>query len=446
MSRRSLRNGLVGLGVASALIGLIALLGDEPAREVAALAVALEPSQDEPQAPKQLWTCGMHPQVLRDEPGSCPICGMALTPVRGDDGEHAAHRKGRVDAVSIDPVMVQRMGVRVAEVEMRPLQSRIRLAGYLGEAEPRRYDVNLRVSGWVEKLYANTDGQHVVRGEGLFELYSPEVRIAVEELIAAERAPANRTGGVVGRAAREKLRLFGLDEREIARLARLPRAPRTVRFTSPIEGHVVEKRLVEGAKVESGMRALRIVDHSVLWLDAQVFEQDLPLVRLGQEVQASLVAQPGKRITGKVSFVHPHVDPMTRTATVRIEVPNPDLSLRPGMYGTVEIAAADQPVLQVPRGAVIDTGERQLVFVSLGDGGFEPRQVKIGRSGSDGAVEVKSGLAEGERIVTSGQFLLDAESRFREAIAKYRSEGLLGSPSGASVGPSEAAPPTSHVH
>jgi Cu(I)/Ag(I) efflux system membrane fusion protein len=373
-------------------------------------------------AARQLWTCGMHPQVLQDKPGLCPICGMALTPVQGTT------RAGDT-SVHIDPVVVQNMGIRVAPVREGPLRFQLRAAGFLGEAEPRRHDVNLRVSGWVERLYADTEGKHVGAGDPLFDLYSPELQVAVQELIAARRAGAAGASATLAGATARKLRLWGLTAVQVERLAKLEHAPATITFVSPAHGHVVEKNIVAGAAVEAGTRVLRIVDHSLLWLDAEVFEQDLPLVHVGQTASASFPGRPGERFTGSVVFVHPHVEAMTRAAVVRLEVQNPTLGLRPGMYGTVEIAVERAAAaVQVPREAVIDTGVRQVAFVVAGEGRFEPRPVVVGAPGEDGGVEIVDGLRAGETVVTSGQFLLDAESRFKEAIAKHLATGLLAPP------------------
>jgi Cu(I)/Ag(I) efflux system membrane fusion protein len=388
-------------------------------------------------AARQLWTCGMHPQVLQDHPGHCPICGMALTPVDATSAPPGPHDAGR--AVTIDPVVEQNMGIRVAVATVAPLRTTIRATGILAEAEPRRHDINLRVSGWIERLHAATEGMHVVAGAPLFDLYSPELQVAVEELIAARRAGGD--GAVLAGAAARKLRFLGLDEAEVARLARLDHAPATITFTSPVDGHVIEKEVVEGAAVEAGKRVMRIVDHSVLWLDAQVFERDLPRVHVGQTATARL---PGRAepYTGRVVFLHPHVDHETRTSIVRLEVPNPGMTLRPGMFATVEIATdAAEPVLQIPRAAVIDTGERQVVFLAEARGRFVPRRVTTGVETGDDAVEIVDGLAPGDVVVTSGQFLLDAESRFREAIAKHLGERLLSPP----ADEPPATPPV-HVH
>jgi len=390
--------------------------------------------------PSQLWTCGMHPQVIQDHPGRCPICGMELTPLAVEPAAppaHAAH--ATASAVTIDPLVIQKMGVRLAPVTEGTLAVPVRAVGVLAEAEPARHDVNLRVSGWIERLPAHTEGMHLVAGDPLFDIYSPELEAAVAELIAARRARDALTPDSEGRAAaarvlgaaERKLALYGIAPAEIAQLARLERPPRAVTFRSPIQGHLVMKDVVEGAAVEAGMRVMRIVDHSELWLDARVFEQDLPLVHIGQSARATLTATPGEIVEGKVIFIHPHVDETTRTAMVRLVVPNPGLVLRPGMYASVEIdTEAPAPTPLVPREAVIDTGVRQIAFVAQDGGRFEPRQVTLG-SEADGIVQVLTGLRPGEEVVTSGQFLLDAESRTREAIAKHLARGLAAPPSDA---------------
>jgi RND family efflux transporter MFP subunit len=374
---------------------------------------------------KQLWTCGMHPQVIRDAPGLCPICHMKLTPLVADAGD--------AGAVTINPVVVQNMGLRVVQARTGAVARTIRATAYLDEAEPNVHDVNLRVSGWIEALHADTVGMHLEAGEPIFELYSPELQVAVEELIAARRMAGGDAGGVTLQArtalvqsTRRKLELWGLTASQIDRLAQFDKAPRSITFTSPRTGHLTEKLAVAGAAVKAGERVLRIVDHSTLWLDVQVHPQDLAIVRVGQTVTALVEGSESQRVEGVVIFVHPHVDVGTRTATVRARIPNADLRLRPGMYATAEIeGTTTADVLLVPREAVIDTGRRQLAFVAVGAGRFEPREITVGAAGDDGWVEIVRGVAVGERVVTSGQFLLDAESRIREAIQKHLSHGLL---------------------
>lgn len=370
-------------------------------------------------AKKQLYTCGMHPQVIRDRPGNCPICGMELVPLATEPTTGA----GGTGAITIDPAIVQNMGVRTATVTEGPLRRTVRANGVLAEAQPRQHDVNLRVSGWIERLHANVEGMQVRAGDPLFDLYSPELQVAIGELIAARRGrDAHGSQAILVAAATQKLELLGLSRADIERLGRLEQPPATVTFTSPIDGAVIEKPIVAGDAVQAGMRALRIVDHRELWIDARVFEQDMPAVRVGQPARVTLASRPGQPIEGRISFLHPMLDPATRTTTARLVVPNPSLTLRPGMYATVEIESEIAPhALLVPRDAVIDSGTENVVFLAHEGGRFEPRPVKLGAGGSDGHVQVLDGLAAGDVVVTSGQFLLDAESNMRDALQRFLS-------------------------
>ncbi len=433
--------------------------------------IGIRTEQAHAQNQKQLWTCGMHPQVIKDEPGTCPICHMKLTPleVEAESAETVSAEKkikywwdpmigpdsisdkpGKSSmgmdlvpvyedkvsggkTVTIDPVVVQNMGVRFAAVKSGPVRRNIRAVGFLKEAEPNVHDINLRVSGWIEKIYADTEGAEVKKGEPLFELYSPEVQVAVAELIAAKKAASSRatdflskeTTKILVDSSRQKLMQWGLSNAQVQKLSSLDQPPRTIPFVSPLTGHVTEKNIVQGASVKAGERALRIVDHSTLWLDSQLYEQDLPFIHLGQDVSATVEAMPGKVLDGKIIFLHPHVDPVTRTTTVRISLPNPKMILRPGMYATAEIVAQlEGGNILAPSEAIIDAGTRKVVFVSLGNGRFEPREVKTGVSAEDGMTVVLEGLVSGETIVTSGQFLLDAESRMKQAIQKHLDQKL----------------------
>lgn len=374
--------------------------------------------------PRQLWTCGMHPQVIQDHPGLCPICHMQLTPLRApSESPSTAGTDHAGPTVTIDPVVIQNMGLRLGKVEQVELSSRIRVVGYLTEPEPLHRDINLRVSGWIDKLYANVDGMDVSRGQPLFDLYSPELRGAIEELISARKV--NQGGGANSMPAllagvQRKLELMGLTRQQVEELGKLDQAPASVPILAPIDGHVTQKLVYDGSAVKAGDLVMRLASRQEMWLDTQVFESQLPLIRIGDPATATVESQPGVVFNGTVHFIHPHLDPATRTARVRVLIPNPQLLLREGMYATVEISgsAGGTRVVAAPREAVIDTGTRQVVFVALGEGRFEPRQVTTGRS-AEGMVQIVSGLLPGETIVTSGQFLLDSESRLKEAISKH---------------------------
>jgi multidrug efflux pump subunit AcrA (membrane-fusion protein) len=381
----------------------------------------------------------MHPQVIQDRPGICPICHMKLTPVGAEDD---------AGGLTIDPVVVENMGVRVAPVSEGTLRRAVRAPGYLREAEPTQHDVALKVGGWVKKLHADTEGMHIRKGSVLFEVYSPELFAAQAELIAARRAVEGLPAGadpIVRRDAerllettRQKLLLWDIDPADVDAIADENRPRDTIIFRSPADGHLVEKLVVQGSPVEAGKKLLRIVDHSTLWLDASIYERDIPFVAEGQTAEATTPAFPGRTFSGRIMLIHPHLDMMTRTATARIALGNPDLDLKPGMYAAVELPGrALERTILAPREAIIDTGLRQLAFVHLGEGRFDPREVKMGIEGEKGMVQVLEGLSPGDLVVTSGQFLLDAESRTREATRKFLEEKRLRA---AGLGPAPAAP------
>ena len=454
------------------------------------------PADGPPAAERQLWTCGMHPQVIQDHPGDCPICHMKLTPLLNagaegtsapspdSPGASAQDRKIKYwwdpmmdppyissepgkspmgmdlvpvyedeaqpagAAVVIDPAIVQNMGIRTAEVTEGPLDETLRVTALITEPEPGHRDINLRVSGWIQTLYANTDGMEVKQGDPLFDLYSPELRLAIEELIAARGAVGaadaeagtalRETSASLAAAAEGRLLTLGLTPEQIAEFGALEHAPAVVTFLSPIDGHITEKMGVyAGAAVMAGEQVFRLAQRTTMWVEARVPEGSLGRVRVGQKASARVDAYPGRAFEGEVIFIHPHLDMMTRTALVRLALPNHDYALHEGMYATVEIGLGDaERATLAPREAVIDTGESQVVFVSAGGGRFEPRRVVMGRSARDGLVQILSGLEPGETVVASGQFLLDSESRLREAIAKFLGQGQADTPR-----PAPAAPP-----
>ncbi len=413
---------------------------------------APDASAGNPKSTKELWTCGMHPQVIQDHPGDCPICHMKLTPLVAIGGDAVASRAAAAEsAVSIDPVVVQNMGVRLADVTEGPLNQTIRVAAMIDEPEPGHRDINMRVSGWIQTLYANTDGMEVKQGDPLFDLYSPELSQAIEEMILARKAsnapgseandPLRETNAALASAALARLLALGLTSAQIGELGALEHAPSMVTIVAPESGHITEKSGVyTGSAVTAGQRVLRIAQRSTMWIDGRVPEAELGRVRVGQDARANVDAYPGRAFDGTVIFIHPHFDDATRTALVRMAVKNPDYALHEGMYATVDIdVTGGEPAILAPREAIIDTGESQIVFVSAGGGRFQPRKVVTGMSGPDGRVQILSGLKPGEQVVASGQFLIDSESRLREAVAKFLSQGTSGG--GATQPSSEPAPP-----
>ena len=425
----------------------------------AALVLSLAPScsKQNSAAEKTLYTCSMHHQIIQDHPGDCPICGMKLVPL---SKERTAQSKDRAptdksgrkikyykstmllgeisqtprkdsmgmemvpvyegesesQTIDVDPVTVQKMGVRTAAVTKGPLRRVIRTVGAIDYNETALADVTTKFKGWIENLYVDSTGKQVHKGEPLFDIYSPELYSAQNEYVLA----MNRGGGDGLRAsARQKLKLFDISEDQIAELEKTRQPQRTLRVDAPINGVVVEKNAVKGQMIEAGMKLYRLADLGIVWVQSQIYEQDLALLKLGQEAEVSLSYLPDRKFRGRITYIYPTVDEKTRTAQVRMEFHNPGFFLKPGMFATVEIHAELEPeALLVPDTAVLRSGDKNTVFVALGNGKFDPRTVTLGPRSENNQIQVLSGLNEGERVVTSGQFMLDSESQLREAIQK----------------------------
>ena len=368
----------------------------------------------------QPWTCSMHPQIIRDGPGRCPICHMELSPIPA-----AGNPTPSGTDIVIDPTTMQNMGLRTAIVTEGPIQHTVRALGLLEEAQPNIHDINLRVSGWIKRVYINSEGQHLELGSPMFDLYSPDLNLAVEELIAARKSASPGADSSLFDAAARRLELLGLDKAQIDTLSRLDKAPEAITFRAPISGHVTDKPIVDGMAVKAGDRVLRLVDHTSLWIEARVFERDIPYVKIGSKATATVASRPRNAYSGEIVFIHPHVDMTTRASTVRMEVKNAGLALKPGMYATVQIdTQAQELAVLAPREAVMDSGDSQVAIVAGPDGHFEPRQVKTGLSSDDGMIQIVSGLAAGESVVTSGQFLIDSEASLKATTTR------MGEPAG----------------
>jgi len=392
------------------------------------------PEAGAPEKAAQLWTCGMHPQVIQDEPGQCPICGMNLTPVRSDApvsgaaGGAAAARAGRGAGVTIDPRVVQNMNVLTAPVEKRDIRRQVRTVGYLDYDPEKRVSVTTKYNGFVEKVYVNYLGQPVKKGDPLFDIYSPELVQTEQELLSAkeyvrsmQNAPedARRRAQALLEAARTRLRYWDITPRQIRKLEETGEVFRALTVVAPGSG-LVMKRMdgLEGMAIRPGMEVLHLVDLSTLWLRVEIFEDQLPWIDIGDPARVTLSYFPGQEFSAKVRYIEPEVSEKTRTVTLTIEVENPGGRLRAGMYATVVFEpVAVRDAVTVPSQAVIRTGERNVVVLALGEGRFAPTEVTLGPEG-DGFVQVLSGLDPGETVVTSAQFLLDSESSLREAIQK----------------------------
>ena len=375
-------------------------------------------------AEKTKWTCGMHPFIIQDGPGLCPICNMELTPVKPGGGQENAA------GIAVDPVIRQSMGVRTAVAEVRDLKRSLRSVGLVAFDETGQFAVNSKVEGWIERLYLNQSGQPVRKGQPLLEIYSPDLLAAQQEYLlaldsskrlAGSPFPEIAEGGKrLVEAARNRLRNWDISEAQIAQLEQSRQPRKTLTLYSPYTGTVTMKKALQGMRVMAGEELLQIADLSRVWVNAEIYEQDLPWVKVGRRARVEL-PYAGTMLEGTVETILPYLNGETRTATARIVFANPGLELKPDMYANVMIDTESIPAaLVVPDDAVLRSGQGTLVFVALGEGRFEPRLVTIGATADDGFVQIRSGLNAGDQVVVSAQFMLDSESKLREAIQKMQ--------------------------
>ena len=412
---------------------------------------------DSPDAP--YWSCPMHPDVHEHGPGVCPICGMALEevdaapagaglngmaemadvddpPMTGSmsDTTRTMSEPGPVGSpraeVQIDPRRQQLIGVRTAAVERRALTTPIRAVGTVRYDETRLADVNVKVAGWIEELDVDYTGQFIEAGQRLFTVYSPdllttqqEYRLALEsrtQLRASQIADARVYADRLVDAARQRLVLWDLPPEAIQALEDGREPQRTMPFQSPVGGFVIEKRIVQGQHVTPGMSLYTVADLSEVWVEADLYEEEVSLVREGARATVTLDAYPGEQFRGRVIYIYPYVQERTRTVQVRLVFPNPRGRLKPGMYANVALDAAVGEGVVVPTNAALDSGDEQHVFVSQGDGYFEPRPVVVGRR-LGGAIEILEGLEGGEIVATSATFFIDSESQLRASLQGFES-------------------------
>jgi RND family efflux transporter MFP subunit len=398
----------------------------------------------------------MHPWIIQDHPGNCPICGMKLEPVHKTTGAAPASERKILyytstmkpgetspvpakdsmgmdmvpvyenaaagsSGIAIDPATIQLMNIQTAEITRGPLRRTIRTVGTIDYNETALADVTTKFKGWIEKLYVDATGELVHRGEPLFAIYSPELYSAEAEYLAVLNSTNDSGTAALRETAANKLKFYDISDAQIAELKKTDQPRKTLQILAPIDGFVIEKNVVQGQMVDAGMKLYQLADLGIVWVYAQIYEQDLPYIRLGQEAVVKLSSLPDREFRGRVTYVYPNVDEKTRTARVRLEFENPGYFLKPGMFVSVQITSELEPAaLLIPDSAILRSGEKNTVFVALPGGKFDPRTVVLGPEAEHDMYEVVSGLQAGERVVTSGQFMLDSESQLREAIQKMR--------------------------
>ncbi len=404
-----------------------------------------------------LYHCPMHPSYTSDKPGDCPICNMRLEPVPTETAASHAGHAGDVPGlapVRIPSDRVQLIGVRLARAERGSLGEGAPLVGFVTPDETRLRRVQLRVAGWVQDVAMNRTGESVRAGQPMLSLYSPELYQSEREYLIAMGEGQGSGGHDAGahESSRERLRLMGVPDDEVARLERERVASSRLALRSPVTGTVLERNVIEGQYVGADTPLYTVADLSRVWVLVDLYEMDLGRVRVGDRARFTADGLPGRAFTGTLDFIYPTVSSETRTLKARLSLDNREGLLRPGMYGQVDVttrAAGRAPAaggsgsggsaLVVPAEAVVNTGEVSYVFLARGEGHFEPRRVWTGRGDGD-RITVLKGLAEGDTVVSSASFLIDSESRLKAAIA-----GLSGRANGDSV-PSSGGMPPGHKH
>jgi len=399
--------------------------------------------------------------------GAAALALAAHTILQADDDVASTHSAGGHDhaamlagaaaeqrPVRLDDEAARRIGVTFTTVERGPLTRTVRAAGVVAYDETRLVDVSPRIEGWAEEVYADFTGAPVRKGEPLLALYSPALVAAQEELILARRL-ADRLGTAEGpaaenarellAAARRRLGYWGIDPDQIAAIERRETPERTLVLRAPADGVVVEKNVVRGSRVEPGMVLYRVADLSRVWVEGEVFEKDLGLVAVGRRVHVTVDAYPGEHLEGTVSYIHPTLSAESRTARVRVELPNPGGRLKPGMYASLSFEAPiHHEGLHIPRSAVLTTGTRSLVFVRTHDGSLAPREVTVGNVAGE-HVEILRGLAAGDVVVSAASFLIDAEANLGTAFDGLQSgAGPHGEHGGHGAQGAAPAPHTGH--
>ena len=363
----------------------------------------------------------MHPDYKSDKPGIAPDCGMKLEPVYEGD----AQRDSGAAMLNISAEKQQLIGVAYGEVEWNSSSSSFRASGKVAQDETRVVRLHPKVQGWIEQVFVDFIGARVEKGDRLMTIYSPEMLAAQQDYLLALQArnilkssplkEAAENSDSLIRASRIRLELWDLGRAQIDEIEKTRQSQRTITLYAPAAGYVIARNAFPGQKATPESELYAIGDLSRVWIVADVFEGDAPNVRVGQSAVVELPYESGKAFTARVTYIQPQVDPATRTLKVRMEAANPSMQLKPDMFVDVEFRIASQRRLTVPSEAVLDAGERKTVFVDRGNGSLEPRQVEPGERLGD-RIEILKGLKAGERIVTSGNFLIDSESQLKEAL------------------------------
>jgi Cu(I)/Ag(I) efflux system membrane fusion protein len=376
------------------------------------------------------WYDAMNPQHHYDKPGKAPD-GMDLVPQYAEDatsqrGSATSAAAMPAGSVKIAPDKQQLIGVRTGTVERKSLVRTVRTTGQLTSDETKLAHVHVKVNGYIDKGYVDYIGQLVKKGQPLFTLYSPDLVATEEEYLIAKRGAkdlgtsqfpeVSQGSQSLLRSTRERLKLWDISDEQIKKLDETGEVTKTLTFYSPVSGFVTDRKAFPQTAVTPDMDLYSISDLSTIWVNADVYEYEVPFVKVGQTADMQLSYYAGRTYTGKIAYIYPTVDPVSRTVKVRIEFPNPHFDLKPQMFANVQLKINYGKQIVVPQEAIMDSGDKQYVFVVHDGGVFEPRMIQMGAK-LEGNVVVLSGLNAGETIVTSGNFLIDSESRLKSAMS-----------------------------
>ncbi|GLI36531.1 efflux RND transporter periplasmic adaptor subunit [Geobacter hydrogenophilus] len=370
---------------------------------------------------KVLYTCAMHPFIIKDKPGTCPICGMEL--IKKVEGAPADTKEmAMLEHVSLSPTQQVMANVATVEAKTMPLTKEVNAVGIVQYDQSRQAKVTAWVAGRIDRLYVNTVGAYVSKGKPVAEVYSPDLVSAQQEYLLALRSrdrlkdspisSISQGGEGLVASARQRLLLMGVKEHQIAGLEKAGHPNIRLPIYTPLSGVVIEKIAVEGQYVNTGDPLFNIADLSTVWVEVEVYENEFSFIKLGQRVDIVSQSYPGKTFSGRVAFVYPFLDPKTRTVKVRVQLPNPGLKLKPDMFVNASVKVPLGTAVAVPVGAVMDTGTRQVAWVEMKPGMFEPREVKVGARVGE-MVQVLSGVKAGEKVAASGAYLIDSESQLK---------------------------------
>lgn len=424
---------------------------------VALYAVGCSMEKGSAKVGKDIYYCPMHPTYTSDKPGDCPICNMKL--VKKQSPGEASHSKkeiasssrqggaprndappmvkglpaeakgesalAKAGTVQITPEKQQLIGIKKEAVSRRPLTQVVRTVGKVKYDETKLYFINAKFAGWIEELFVDYTGKDVKKGDALLSIYSPDLVSTQQEYLTAIKSAEIMKGSPIAEtkegaeglveASKKRLLFWDISEDDIKELEKTGAPKKTLTLRAPVSGVVIEKEALKGKYLMPGENLYKIADLSSVWIEADIYEYEFPLIKLNQDAEVSLSYLPGEAFKAKATFISPTLDPTTRTAKVRFEFENKDMKFKPDMFANVSIAVDLGDKLAISKEAVLDSGLRQIAFVDKGDGYFEPRELRLGVR-AEGYVEVLDGLSEGETVVTSGNFLVDSESKLKSAI------------------------------